>query len=624
MRRSRNFSVLLFAALSLGVVACGGGTDQAADDTASADKSAAAPAPEVTREDPNPRPADARVMEAANGRYGGRYIATLRQDPKTWNSLGANETSSTDITNGPLFEGLTNLNYSTFEVEPALAKSWERSEDGLTWTFHLREGLRWSDGEPLTADDIVFSSKIVYDETINPSVSALVRVEGEPFEFSKINDLTVQIRLPKPYGAFLSVIGSVYIMPEHKLAGPYAAGNFESSYGVNSDPSEIVTCGPWRLKQFVSQQKVVLAPNPHYYRFDPQGNRLPYLDELVYLIVPDQNAEVLKFQSGESDEVYFRAEDYAMLKDGEEKGNYTVWDLGSEMGTNMVWFNMNPRSNPDTGKPYVDPKKSKIFNDVHFRRAVAHAIDRQAMANTVFYGMADPLYGSIPPANKLWYNPDVKRYEYDLEVSKKMLEDAGYKDRNGDGVRESEDGTPLSFILLTNADNKERIGMANILTNDLAKVGIKCTLSPSDFNSIITKLRESYDYDAIMLGLTGGVPPDPIMSSNVFKSSGKTHFWNPEQPEPATEWEAEIDRLMDEQIQSMDDAERKRIFDRVQRVLSENAPMLYTVNRRGFIAIRNKFTGLEPSVLRPWVLWRGETVSFDPAGARPVVAPGQE
>ena len=609
----RSVRILVAASLSglLFLSGCGGGGDTAGDtqtQTASADR--------PKRPDPHPRPADAAVSQTAKGVYGGRYVASLRQDPKTWNSLTANETSSTDLTNGVLYEGLTSFNRVTFETEPALAKSWETSEDGLTWTFHLREGLRWSDGEPLTADDVVFSASIVYDETINPSVSALVRVDGEPFEFTKIDDHTVQIKLPAPYGAFLDVLGSIYIMPEHELAEAYAAGTFESTYGVDTPPSEIVTGGAWKVKQFVPQQKVVLEPNPYYYKYDSEGNRLPYLDELVYLIVPDQNAEVLRFQGGETDEVYFRAEDYAPLKDGEKAGNYTIIDLGPEFGTNMVWFNLNDRKNPNTGEYYVDPKKHAIFNDVRFRRAVAHAIDRQAMANTVFFGMADPLYGSIPPTNKKWYNPNIRRYEYDIEKSKSLLDEAGYVDRNNDGVREAADGTPLSFVLLTNADNRERIGMANILTNDLTKIGVKCTLAPADFNGIITKLRESYDYDAIMLGLTGGVPPDPIMSANVFKSSGKTHFWNPEQPSPATEWEAEIDRLMDAQISTMDEAERKKIFDEVQEILSENAPMLYTINRRGFIAIRNKFTGLQPTVLRPWVLWRGEEVSYDPEGAK--------
>jgi peptide/nickel transport system substrate-binding protein len=230
--------------------------------------------------------------------------------------------------------------------------------------------------------------------------------------------------------------------------------------------------------------------------------------------------------------------------------------------------------------------------------------------------MAEPLYGPIPPVNKKWFYDGIVRYPYNLERAQQILDEAGYTDRDGDGIRETADGTPLSFNVLTNADNRERIAMGNILKDDLARVGIQCTFTPTEFNSVITKLRESYDYDAILLGLTGGIPPDPIMSANVFKSSGKTHFWNPEQPTPSTAWEASVDSLMNAQIAMTDPVERKATFDRVQRIMTENTPMIYLVSRPGFIAIRNRFTGLQPTVLRAWVLWRSDTVSYDPQGAR--------
>ena len=298
----------------------------------------------VVREDPHPRVEDALVVTGLTGIYGGRYVSAARQDPKTWNVLTGNETSTSDITNYVLFEGLVTYNHITQESEASLAKSWDQSPDGLEWTFHLRRGLRWSDGHPLNADDVIFSSEILYDDVIHPSASDLCKVNGVPFRFEKIDDVTVRITLPSPYGPFLNVIGSVYIMPKHKLEEAYRSGDFESTYGVDSDQSEIVTSGPWMLNEYVPQQKVVLKPNPYYFKYDAAGNRLPYLDELVYLSVPDQNAEVLKFQGGESDQVYFRAEDYALLKDGEEAGDYTVYNLGIEMGTQFLWFNQHPGS----------------------------------------------------------------------------------------------------------------------------------------------------------------------------------------------------------------------------------------------------------------------------------------
>jgi peptide/nickel transport system substrate-binding protein len=594
---------LLAAFVSAG---CGGGdTPKGGTDAAKA----------ATRSDPHPIPAGAQVVPDAHGVYGGRYVATLRFDPKTWNSLSANETSSTDITNGLLYEGLTEFNNRTQETGPQLAESWERSEDGLRWTFHLREGLAWSDGRPLTADDVLFSARILYDETIHPSVAELMKAGGKPFRFEKADDRTVVVTLPEPYGPFLSVIGSLYIMPRHALEAAYEAGTFESTYGVDTPPGDIVTGGAWTVGEYVPQQKIVLRPNPYYYKVDAARRRLPYLDEIVYLIVPDQDAEILKFRSGESDEIYFRAEDYALLKKGEEDGGYTVYNLGPEMGTQMLWFNLNPGKNPATGETFVPKAKQALFGDVRFRRAVAHAVDREAISRTVYFGMAEPLYGPVPEVNKRWHSDDIVRYRYDLDAARKLLDEAGYTDRNGDGVREDAAGNPLAFTLLTNADSRERVAMGNIVADDLRKIGVKCTLAPGEFNSVITKLRSSFDYDAILLGLTGGVPPDPIMSANVFMSSGITHFWNPEQASPATRWEARIDSLMRAQVTLSDPAARKGIFDEVQRIVTENVPMIYTVGRPGFIAVRNRFTGLQPTVLRPWVLWSSETIAYDPEGA---------
>jgi peptide/nickel transport system substrate-binding protein len=562
-----------------------------------------------------PRPAGALVVQGIEGHRGGRYVATQRAEPKTWNSLVATEVSTTDITNGLLFESLVFFNHDTQENDPALAESWTISADGREWVFHLRQGLQWSDGTPLTSDDVLFTAKVLYDEKIHPSVSDLCRVAGQPFQFEKIDDQSFKVMLPSPYGPFLNALGAVYILPRHKLEAAYQAGTFESAYGVGSPPADIVTSGAWTVAEYVPQQKVVLHPNPYYYKFDATGHRLPYLDELVYVIVPDQNAELLKFQAGESDEFYFRAEDYAHMKDGEKAGNYTVHDLGMEMGTQFFWFNLNPGKNPASGKPYVDPAKLAIFQDLRFRQAVAHAVDRDAVSKTVYFGMGDPLYGPIPPVNKKWYCPDVRHYDFNLDEAGQILDAAGYKDRNKDGVRETAKGVPLAFTLICPSDNKERMAVATLLANDLAKIGIQCTPAPLEFNALTTKLGKTYDYEAAIMGLSGGIPPDPIMSQNVFKSSGRTHFWNPAQPKPATAWEAKIDSLMDAQVSMTDERSRKAAFDEVQRIVGDNLPMIYTVSRPGFLAVRNRFNGIQPTILRPWVLWRSEDVS--------VAAPGE-
>jgi peptide/nickel transport system substrate-binding protein len=593
-------------ALALGmaglVAGCGeGGRDQ---------RTAVAVA--TSRPDSVARPEQPLVYETGDGVFGGRYVATVRSDPKTWNPMTARETSTSEFTSGILFEGLVKFDHVTHEIGPALATSWEAGPDSLEWTFHLRRGLRWSDGTPLTAADVLFTAEVFYDADIHASGSDICKVEDQPFRFHPVDDHTVRIELPGPYGPFLSVIGSMYVIPRHMLETAYREGELESAYGISTDPARLVTSGPWRLASYQAQQRISFRPNPYYYRFDAEGRRLPYLDELVYLILPDQNAELLKFEAGDTDQIYFRAEDYARLKDGEAKGDYTVYELGMEMGTSFFWFNQNTRRNPDSGAPYVPDGKQAIFGDLEFRRAVSHAVDREAISNGVYFGLAEPAYGPIPPVNRKWYNPDIVRFPYEPERARAVLEAAGYRDTDGDGVRESPAGIPLSFTLITNVDSRQRVAMANMVADDLKQVGIECRPTPMEFNAVITKLTDSWDYDACLLGLTGGIPPDPIMSANVFLSSGSSHFWDPRQPAPATEWEAEVDRLMREQVAISDPTARKRIFDRVQILVSENIPAVYLVSQPGFLAVRNRFRGFTPTVLRPWVLWQSELTTLDP------------
>jgi len=574
------------------------------------DRDRHAPAEATARPDSLPRPEEPLTYETANGVYGGRFVASVTSDPKSWNPIIARETSTTEFTSGILFEGLVAIDNATQDVVPALARSWEPSPDSLAWTFHLRRGLRWSDGTPLTADDVIFTSEAFYDPEIHASGSDICKVDGVPFGFRKVDDWTVRVELPGPYGPFLSVIGSLYVVPRHKLEAAYRAGTLESAYGVSTPPESLVTSGPWRLVSYRAQDRITFRPNPYYYRFDAEGRRLPYLDELVYLILPDQNAELLKFEAGDTDQIHPRAEDYARLKDGEEAGDYTVYDLGMEMGTVFFWFNQNDRTSP-SGTPYVPPAKQAVFGNLEFRKAVAHAVDRESISKAVFFGLAEPVYGPIPPVNRKWYNPDIVRYAYDPDRARAILDEAGYLDTNGDGVRES-NGVPISFTLITNVDNRQRVAMANMVADDLKRVGIDCRPVPMEFNAVITKLTQSWDYDACLLSLTGGVPPDPIMSANVFLSSGSSHFWNPKEPAPATPWEAEVDALMRRQVGLSDPAARKLVFDRVQRLVSENIPAVYLVSQPAFLAVSNRFIGFTPSVLRPWILWRSDLVSLDP------------
>ncbi|MBS1818302.1 MAG: ABC transporter substrate-binding protein [Acidobacteria bacterium] len=519
----------------------------------------------------------------------------------------ANETSSTDIT-GNLFTGLADFDNDTQKDRPALAKSWELGPDGLTWTFHLRKGAAFSDGHPITSADVLFSFQLAYDDTLHPSVQDLLVMNGKRWEISAPDDYTVVMKLPSPNAMVVPLAGSLKIMPKHVLESAYKAGTYASAYGVSTPPDQIVTSGPWRIKQHVAGEKTVLEPNPYWFGLDQQKNRLPYLDELVFLEVPDQDAADLKFRAGQIDGLdNVKPENYQWYAENQQQGNYTLYDLGPALTTNFFWFNLNTVKKAATGKkvgePVVDPVKYAWFNNPVFRRAVSMAVDREAMIPSIFFGDAVKNWSTSTPGAKLWYSPDLVKYDFNLEEARRLLAGLGWKDTNGDGFLEDGKGQTISFTMKTNSDNKTRVGMANFIRDDLAKVGIKVTLVPVDFNTLITNLREDFQYDSILLGLQSGVPPDPAMGQNVWRSSGRAHNWNISQSKPETPQEARIDQLMDVIVSSPELAVRQNAWKEVQNIVNEQAWIIWLPTINAKVPLRNRFGNAKPSVIPHRLLW---------------------
>jgi peptide/nickel transport system substrate-binding protein len=272
------------------------------------------------------------------------------------------------------------------------------------------------------------------------------------------------------------------------------------------------------------------------------------------------------------------------------------------VATKFIWFNLNPGTN-DAGEPYVTPHKREWFENRMFRRAVSHAIDREGMVQAVLQGRGNPLYEPMTIANKKWYYPDMPRFKYDPDKSRALLDEIGMVDRDGDGVREDKDGNKVEFILYTNSENTVRKGLGTVAMDNLEAVGVECSLSPVEFNTIINHIRSDRKYEAILLGLTGGVPPDPALSRNVWLSSGVTHQWHPEQESPARPWEAEIDRLMDVVVTETDFEKRREAFNNVQRIIGEQQPLIYLAREYLVVAVNDDFKNVRPSVLRPHVMW---------------------
>jgi peptide/nickel transport system substrate-binding protein len=559
-----------------------------------------------------PLPEPPVVVNCQPGIPGGRFIVGEMGDPKTFNPITANEASSLDITRF-MFWPLLNYDVPTQTVKPAVAVAWTNSPDGKTWTFTLRKNLRWSDGEPLTADDVVFTwNDLIY----NPKIDNVTRdpfiIGGKEFKVTKVDDLTVQVVTPEIYAPFLPEFGaSVPIMPKHILAKSVADGTFTSTYGVDSNPSQIVGSGPFRLKDFKPAQYTLLERNPYFLEVDQKGQRLPYFDAVVFTVVPDMNALSLRFLSGESDvDDTVLAYEYDEFKKESAKGKFDLLEPGIGLEMSFFWFNEN--TNVDaSGKPHVDPIKLKWFRNTKFRQAISYVLDRDAIIQSIFSGRAIPAYGFETPGDKKWFNPDIQKYPYNPAKSLELLKEIGIEKRNGDDFLTDADGNKIEFVLNTNTGNGAREKAAVFIQSDLQKIGIKVIFQPIEFNTLMTKIDNTYDYDCILLGLGPGTVADPSDGMNTLISSGFTHLWFPREKTPSTDWEARIDALMDQQMKELDYEKRKKIYDEVQVIMAEEQPIISTVTPMYYAAIRSDVGNVRPTPLNGYrATWNLEELYF--------------
>jgi peptide/nickel transport system substrate-binding protein len=363
----------------------------------------------------------------------------------------------------------------------------------------------------------------------------------------------------------------------------------------------------------------VLRRNSYWLGVDKANKRLPYLDELIFLVVPDQDAADLKFRSGELDGLdNVKPENYRWYQDNQKQGNYTLYSLGPEMNSRFFWFNLNkvqpplsgerPVAGKRVGDTYVDRVKYDWFNNKIFRRAVSMAIDRDAITRSIFFGEGTKSWSISSPSNKDWYVPDLVHYDYDVAESKRLLASLGFRDANRDGVIEDLQGNAVSFQLKTNADNTMRVATANFIRDDLAKVGIRVILTPIDFNSLITNLRSDLQYESILLGTQSGVPPDPANAQNLIRSSGISHYWFVRQQKPATAEEARIDQLMDEIVTTLDMGKRKAIWKEIQNIWNEQAWAVWLPILNVKIPVSNRFGNVQPSIMAHRLIWNIDRV----------------
>ena len=502
----------------------------------------------------------------------------LRSEPKTFDPLKVEDDASVAIrylTGGTLVR----LNRQTQALEPELAQSWKISNDGRQITFHLRSGISFSDGTPFSAEDVAYTVQQLMDPALHSPTGDAFRSGSGRVETKVISPTEISITFPALVAGLDRQFDQVAILSAH------------------SPKKEMAVLGPFVVADYKPGATLLLKRNPNYWKTDEKGHKLPYLDSITLDIQPNRDVEMLRFKRNGIDLINsLDSEYYDRLA---ETSPELVHDAGPSLDSEQMWFN-------EVLKAPLPAYKKAWFRSQTFRRAVSAAINRDDLAKVVFRGHAQPAVGPVSPANKFWFDSKLKPASYSPETALKALEAEGF--RLEGGTLKDKDGNEVVFSIITNSGNRYRERMATMIQEDLGKIGIHVNVVTLDFPSLIERMTQTFDYEAILLGLTN-VGLDPNEQMNVWLSSSENHQWNPQEKTPETAWESEIDRLMRAQAASSNPTKRKEAFDRVQEIVVDEQPFIYLVNRDALSAIATNVHGASPVILAPQTFWNAERLS---------------
>lgn len=502
----------------------------------------------------------------------------LHSEPKTFDPLKVEDDASVSIrylTGGVLVR----MNRQTQTLEPELAQSWKVSKDDKQITFKLRSGISFSDGTPFSAEDIAYTVQQMMDPSLHSPTGDAFRSGPGTVTTRIISPTQITITFPAPVAGLDRQFDQVAILSAH------------------SPKKEMAVLGPFMVADYKAGATVLLKRNPNYWKTDAQGRKLPYLDSIKLDIQPNRDVEMLRFKRGELDLINTLDSEY--FDKLSSTSPQVVHDAGPSLDSEQMWFN-------EVAKAPLPQYKKNWFRSAAFRRAISEAINRDDMARLVFRGHAQAAIGPVSPANKFWFNARLKPTIYSSDAAFKSLQSEGFRLENG--ALKDKEGNAVVFSIITNSGNKYRERMATMIQDDLQKIGIHVNVVTLDFPSLIERMTQTFDYEAILLGLTNlGLDPNDLM--NVWLSSSENHQWNPQEKAPETAWEAEIDRLMRVQASSADAKKRKEAFDRVQEIAVEQEPFIFLVNKNALSAISTNVQGASPVMVVPQTFWNAERLS---------------
>jgi peptide/nickel transport system substrate-binding protein len=498
--------------------------------------------------------------------YGDIMVEGSIGDASNLIPLLASDSASHEVA-GKVYNGLVKYD-KDINVVGDLAQSWEISPDGLVITFHLRKGVRWHDGRPFTAADVLYTYRL----TIDPKTPTAYAGDFLKVKKAEVLDPhTFRVTYDRPFAPALMSWGSS-ILPKHLLEGQ----------DITRSPlaRRPVGTGPYQFKEWVTGQKIVLTANPDYF----EGR--PYIDGHVTRIIPDTATMFLELRAGNIDRMgltplqYKRQTETNVFRKHFNKYRY--------LSFSYVYLGYNLR------KP--------LFADKRVRQAIAHAVNKQEIIDGVMLGLAREATGPYKPG--AWaHNAKVKTYPYDPPRARALLAEAGWRD-GGDGVLKK-DGETFTFEIVTNQGNEIRAKCAEIIQRRLAEVGITVKIRVVEWAAFVNDFIKKGRFDATILGWTVSMDPDIY---DVWHSS-KT---KPDELNFIGYGNAEVDELLERGRSTFDQKLRKKCYDRIQEILAEDQPYLFLYVPDALPIIQKRFRGIEPAPLGigynfiRWYVQKGE------------------
>lgn len=548
-------------------------------------------------------PASNRADQRGIGKAGGKLTYRLTVAPKTFNYLMATDEATLFATFFLLSSRLIEFDHENLKYVSGLAESWTMQPDGKTLDIKLRPDLKFSDGHALTSDDVIFTLSALYDKEAAGWRDTML-VDDKEITAKKISDTEVQLLFPQPVASAENYLINMGVLPAHILSAAKKAGKIGEALKINAPPASIVSSGPFVVEAVAPGERIDYARNPHYWKTDGSGSPLPYLEKFAIEVVPDANNTLVRLNQGALDIAdRIRSSDYVELS--KNSAALRAVDAGPGLGIDHMWFNLN-KSTAD-GKPVGSDVKRSWFSDVNFRQAVAHAIDRDTICSVTLQGLATPLHGFVSPANKVWLDPTLPKIEYSLAKAEELLKRSGFqKVGTADApVLNDANGNAVEFTLIVPAETEARKLEAAVIQEDLAKLGIKMQVAPIETKALLERASASFDYDAILFGLSQ-TDLEPSSYSNFLLSSAATHQWHPNQKTPSTEWEARVDELFAQQAAEREPGKRLALFYDIQQEMRRQMPTIPIAARHVVTAAAAKIGNYRPSSIMPYSLWNVE------------------